>query len=283
MMSDVAKPVARIGMVHYINMAPLVETWKARVHDRNWQLIEAHPAALNRMLASAEIDLGFVSSHEYGIRPDAYLLLDDLSISSTGAVGSVLLFSRVEPQHLSGRTVLLSVQSKTSVCLVRIVLERFFSVSPVYVEDEIGNARQRGVDAVLAIGDDALRLKRGEAYRYRLDLGEVWMRYTGLPFVFGVCAVRSGFAKAHPRLVDDIHRELLVCRKLANITLADICAVAAPRIPMEIETCRTYLKGIEYNLGPRKREALERFYTYLFDFNEAVKPCLPLKIRKAEE
>lgn len=275
--------VARIGMVHYINMAPIIETWKSRSHDQGWQLIEAHPAALNRMLADGDIDLGFVSSHEYGIRPDDYLLLDDLSISSNGAVGSVLLFSRIKPEQLSGKNVLLSVQSKTSVCLVKIVLEKFFNATPIYIEDEVGNAEKRKADAVLAIGDDALRMDIEGSYPYRLDLSELWMQYTGLPFVFGVCAVRSEFVQAHPKLVSAIHRELLLCRERGNAALAEICIAAAPRIPMEIETCHTYLKGIEYNLGPKKQEALEQFYTYLFDFDEAVNACLPLKIRKADE
>ena len=280
---EAQQQVARIGMVHYINMAPIAETWKSRPHTAGWQLVEAHPAALNRMLAEGEIDLGFVSSHEYGIRPSEYVLLDDLSISSNGAVGSVFLFSRLEPEQLTGATVQLSVQSRTSVCLVKIVLKQFFRASPVYLEDDIANAEKRRADAVLAIGDDALRLNIERAYRYRLDLGEIWMQYTGLPFVFGVCAVRSEFVRAHPELVSDIHRELLVCRDLGNASLTDICSVAAPRIPMKIEICHRYLRGIEYNLGPKKLEALERFYRYLFDFKEAAHACLPLKIRKVDE
>lgn len=270
-------------MVHYINMAPITETWKSRPHDPDWRFIEAHPAALNRMLADNDIDLGFVSSHEYGIRPDKYLLLDDLSISCNGAVGSVFLFSRVKPDLLSGAKVLLSVQSKTSVCLVKIVLEKFFETAPVYIEDEVANASKLDADAVLAIGDDALRLNMEGAYRYQLDLGELWMKYTGLPFVFGVCAVRSDFVLRYPKLVSDIHQELLACRDLGRQGLAEICTLAAPRIPMEIETCHNYLKGIEYNLGQQKQKALELFYTYLFDFGEAVNACLPLKIRKVDE
>lgn len=282
-MTEASKTVARIGMVHYINMAPITETWKSRNNTSGWQLVEASPAALNRMIAEGDIDLGFVSSHEYGVRPDRYVLLEDLSISSNGAVGSVFLFSRVEPEKLSGARVLLSVQSKTSVCLVRIALEKFFKTQPVYFEDEVCNAEKRHADAVLAIGDDALRLNVEGIYRYKIDLGDLWMRYTGLPFVFGICAARNEFVQANPGLVSEIHRELLNCRDIGNSGLIDICSTAAPRIPMDIETCHNYLKGIEYNLGPKKMEALERFYTYLFDFDEAVNECLPLKIRKAEE
>lgn len=277
------RSAVRIGMVNYINTAPIHEIWKSRQHDESWQMVEEHPATLNMMLAAGEIDLGFVSSHEYGIRPDQYEILDDLSISAHGPVGSVFLFSRIKPEMLSGLRVLLSVQSKTSVCLVKIALEKFFNVSPVYFEDEVRNARKIGADGVLAIGDDALRLKIEGSYQYCLDLGELWRRYTSLPFVFAVCAVRSEFALAHPELVDAVHRELIICRDKGLDSLNEICKLAAPRIPMEVDVCYNYLSGIEFNLGPLKQKALQQFYTYLFEFNEARKQCLPLKIRKVEE
>lgn len=274
---------ARIGMVNYINTAPIHRMWQEREHDPAWLLVEEHPAALNKMLAEGSIDLGFVSSHEYGIRPEQYQILDDLSISASGAVGSVFLFSRSKPELLSGLTVLLSSQSKTSVCLVKIVLEKFFGVVPRYLVGEVREAREKNVDAVLAIGDDALRLKIAGAYQYQLDLGEVWRRHTGLPFVFAVCAVRSEFCRANSELVNAIHRELIDCRDQGIIRLREICAIAAPKIPMQTDACFAYLQGIEYNLGPKKVEALERFFSYLFDFNEARKESLPLKIRKIDE
>lgn len=102
-MAGVKQVIARVGMVHYINTAPIHEIWKEQVDDPLWQLVEAHPAALNEMLANGEIDLGFVSSHEYGIRPEKYRILSDLSISANGPVGSVFLFSRFKPENLSGR------------------------------------------------------------------------------------------------------------------------------------------------------------------------------------
>lgn len=278
-----SRPDVRIGMVNFINTAPIHEMWKSRDHDPSWLMVEQHPAALNRMLAAGEIDLGFVSSHEYGIRPENYVILDDLSISANGPVGSVFLFSRIKPEMLSGLPVLLTNQSKTSVCLVRIALEKFFKVNPVYFEDEVKNSRRLGAEGVLAIGDDALRLSIEGTYQYSLDLGDLWRRYTGLPFVFAVCAARRQFVRDFPDLTGRVHRELIACRDHGLQALDRVCSLAAPRIPMDVDACRTYLNGIEYNLGPLKKRALEQFYTYLFDFDEARTTCLPLKIRKADE
>jgi len=274
---------ARIGMVNFINTAPIHEIWKERQHDPSWLMVEEHPAMLNEMLARGDIDLGFVSSHEYGMRPERYEILEDLSISAQGSVGSVFLFSRVKPEMLSGLRVLLSAQSRTSICLVKIILEKFFKVAPDYLVAEVREARKKDVDAVLAIGDDALRLDLEGSYQYRLDLGEVWRIHTNLPFVFAVCAVRRQFCDEHPKLVRAIHQELIHCRDEGIKRLREICSLAAPKIPMAEDTCFTYLSGIEYNLDPAKQEALERFFGYLLDFNEARKEALPLKIRKIDE
>jgi len=271
--------VARVGMVHYINTAPIHEIWKEQVNNASWQLVEEHPAALNEMLASGQIDLGFVSSHEYGVRPEKYRILSDLSISANGPVGSVFLFSRIKPDKLSGFTVLLSSQSKTSVCLVKIILDQFFNVKPHFIEGEVRAARGGNVDAVLAIGDDAIRLKLDGSYQYCLDLGEVWLEHTGLPFVFAVCAVREDFCTGNEDQIQQIHKTLIDCRDRGVADLHRICSIAAPRIPMEISSCHSYLKGIEYDLDDDKKKALTTFFNYLVKINEASAKALPLKIQ----
>jgi chorismate dehydratase len=266
-------------MVRYINTAPIHETWKEQVKNPSWQLVEAYPAALNRMLASGQVDLGFVSSHEYGIRPERYQILSDLSISANGAVGSVFLFSRVHPESLSGLTVLLSSQSKTSVFLVKIILEQFFKVSPRYIGAKVREALKKNADGVLAIGDEAIRLKREGSYRYCLDLGEVWLQHTGLPFVFAVCAVREDFCARCEEETNQIHQALIDCRDRGVADLPRICTIAAPRIPMDSSSCHAYLRGIEYDLDGDKQTALTTFFNYLRGMNEASEKALPLKIR----
>jgi len=278
-MQKVNQVIARIGMVNYINTAPILEVWKEQVNDNCWQLVEQHPAALNKMLASGQIDLGFVSSHEYGIRPDRYRILSDLSISANGPVGSVFLFSRIKPEMLSGFQVLLSSQSKTSVCLVKIILDQFFGVKPSYVEGDVREARSKNVEAVLAIGDDAIRLNIEGSYQYVLDLGEVWLKHTNLPFVFAVCAVREEFAALYGEQTNQIHRLLIDCRDRGVADLSRICSIAAPRIPMEVSSCHSYLKGIEYNLDESKEQALNTFFRYLVEIDEASDRALPLKIQ----
>ena len=120
----------RIGMVNYINTAPLYEEWKTRTLDPEWQVTDAPPSTLNRLLADDMLDLGLVSSYEYAVRPDRYRILADLSISATGPVGSVFLFSKIPPEELTGKLVLLTGQSETSIALVKIILEEFYRHPP---------------------------------------------------------------------------------------------------------------------------------------------------------
>jgi chorismate dehydratase len=269
----------RIGMVNYINTAPIYEVWKETVRRQDWRVHEDAPAALCRMLAAGELDIGVVSSFEYGERPENYRIMDDLSISANGPVGSVFLFSRVPMERLDGGQVLLTNQSKTSAALVRVILEEFGGVRPVYSTGEARTVADQ-VQAVLAIGDDALRLAREGRYPHRYDLGEIWKRETGLPFVFAVFAVREEYCRNHAEELAEIHREFLRCRTRGREQMYLICSRVAPRIPMDCDDCYAYLRAIEHDLGTEKQLALEKFFGYLIARGEASAAALPLKIHR---
>ncbi len=269
---------ARIGMVNFINTAPIYEIWKTRSHPANWDIVEAPPSTLNRMLANDELDLGFVSSYEYGARPQKYRILSDLSISANGSVGSVFLFSRVKPDLLGAHTVLLSGQSETSVGLVKVILEEFFNVKPCYEVGDVNGKKAAQAGGILAIGDEALKLSTEDDFPYKLDLAEVWCQYTDLPFVFAVCAAREEFCQESPEVVTAIHKEFLYCKGEGKRQLESICEEVAPRIPMHPDECYVYLRAIEYDLGKRKQAALEKYFNYLIARKDASPLSVPLNM-----
>ena len=271
-------PKCRIGMVNYINTAPIYEVWKRTVRHERWQVVEAPPATLCRMLAAGELDIGVVSCYEYGMRPERYRILEDLSISANGPVGSVFLFSHVPIAELGGAQILLSNQSETSVALVKVILEEFVQVRPVYSSGEVRGVEAGSAQAVLAIGDDALRLVSEKHFAFQYDLGEIWQQETGLPFVFAVFAVREEYCRDHAGELAKIHREFLRCRAQGREEMLTICEQVAARIPMPCENCYAYLRAIEHDLGPEKQRALEKFFGYLIVRGEASKDALPLKI-----
>ena len=267
----------RIGMVNYINTAPIYEVWKETVVDHRYEVIEEPPSVLNRMLASSSIDMGFVSSYEYCRRPDQYRILRDLSISSTGPVGSVFLFSHEPLERLDGRLVLLSNQSETSVCLVKIILEEYYGLCPQYIIGGVSGDLSSSCQAVLAIGDDALRLVTGNRYAYQYDLGEMWHERTGLPFVFSVCVARESFCREQQTLVRGVRENLIRCRQRGREKMGIICERVAPRIPLDYDRCYSYLQALEYDLGEKKCLALEKFFGFLIERGEADEQCLPLR------
>jgi chorismate dehydratase len=269
----------RIGMVNYINTAPIYEEWKNTVNNPEWIVTEAPPSTLNQLLAEDRLDLGLVSSYEYAVRPHKYRILRDLSISATGPVGSVFLFSTVRPEELSDKLVLLTGQSETSIALVKIVLEEFYSIHPRYRVADIFDPRsyEEEVGAVLAIGDDALRLREEQRYSIQLDLADVWNKYTGLPFVFAVFAVREEFVAVQQEVLTEIWQTLINCRNNGKDRLKEISQLVAPRIPMDVESCYNYLLNIEHNLDSNHQQALKTFFQYLIKRGDISDKALPLK------
>lgn len=272
------KSKAKIGMVGFINAAPINETWKTSVVNKGWELVEGSPALLDKQLAEERLDLGLVSSYEYGLHPDKYKILSGLSISTVGSVGSVFLFSHVPLDQLDQADVFLSSQSETSITLTKIILEEFNGVSPCYTLGEISTVGEGEFKAVLAIGDDSLRMVAESSYLYQFDLADLWRREIGLPFVFSICCVREKFLGQNQEVVNEIHKELLRCRDEGVNTLKEICEVAAPRIPMPVARCCKYLQSMEYDFNELKQKALTIYYDFLVKRGEINELALPLKI-----
>ena len=274
-----AQQKVRIGMVNFINTAPLYDVWLRTVNRPEWTVVEESPSALNRMLYADQLDMGLVSSQEYAIHPENYLLLDDISISASGPVGSVFLFSRCAPEDLANKRLLLSGQSQTSVSLVKIILENFYKVKPIYATGPALEAQHEDdIAGVLAIGDEALILARNKIYPYKIDLGRIWHEMTSLPFVYAVWAMRVEFCRMNPGTVREIHRELLRCRQAGRDELKNISRRVSSRVSMEADACYTYLLGIEHDLAPKKKRGLVRFINYLIERGEAKPEALPLKL-----
>ena len=119
------RKIFRLGVVNFINTAPLLIPLREQGEIEGWEIVEDTPAALNKMLGKGEIDMGLVSSFAYAKDFNDYLVLRDYCISATGNVGSVVLYSRLPIYELSGKTVCLTNQSATSINLLYIILEYF--------------------------------------------------------------------------------------------------------------------------------------------------------------
>ena len=124
-----------------------------------------------------------------------YCILPDISIASHGGVRSIQLFSRVPVQKI--QRIALDRNSRSSVALLKILLAEKYQVSPAFTtcapsvnpSTALENRKDPPFDAVLLIGDSAL--KHLGSTEYCVDLGEVWHKLTGLPFVYACWVARE--------------------------------------------------------------------------------------------
>jgi predicted solute-binding protein len=152
----------------------------------------ALPSECARQLARGETDIGIVPVA--ALLDADYEIFRGTGIACHGAVRTILLISKV-PFH-EVRTVAMDAGSRSSVMLTRIILQQKYGVEPEWHSQPADMmAMLVNSDACLIIGDPALRLNpealRNEGFEVA-DLGDEWIRLTGLPMVFAVWAGRRG-------------------------------------------------------------------------------------------
>ena len=273
----------RVGKVIFINTLPVFYPLENGVIKHDFEIIADTPAALNALLDSDQIDLGVVSSIEYGRNFDKYLLLPDLSISCTSRVCSVLLLSTVPLEQLNDQEILLTPKSHTSMALLKLLLSQKLTIKPRYrVRDyhKDGSLWPDGAKAVLAIGDDALRLQKSPGVTLALDLGAAWYEWTGYPFVFAVWALRYGSLAQRDGEVHQAHATLLEARDYGLNHLEEIATAVDQCSWFSREECLQYLQTVEYDLNGDKQAGLRLFFDMLYDTGELSRP-VPLNFLPA--
>ena len=235
----------------YLNTWPLI--WGFQ-HGPERGLFEFRfdlPAQCAAALASGEADIGLVPSAELD-----RLGLDffpDVGIACEGPVRSILLVSRVPADSI--RTLAVDSGSRTSVALARIILgERYRCFPEVFAHEPVLDRMLAQADAALVIGDPALRLEPGEPGMMTLDLGEEWVRWTGLPMVFAVWAGRS------EKLGGQAREAFIRSWQWGRDHIEEIIRQAADERGFPEPLAREYLtRHIQYNLGPEHLEGLTKF------------------------
>ncbi|HEV8381659.1 MAG TPA: menaquinone biosynthesis protein [Gemmatimonadales bacterium] len=253
----------RIGRIGYINCAPVYGAIDRGIVKlpHGGELVTGTPAELNDLLVAGELDISVISAIEYARHATELVLLADLAISCDGPVRSVALFGKQPVQELSNRTVLLSASSRTSVALLELLCRDVWHIKPKFAEaraeaQDLETLAALPHEAVLVIGDAALKLAAAGRYGHRYDLGEEWKRWTGKPFVFAVWAARRSTDAAAVRRG---HEALLASRAWGLEHLADLAGAASTSCNVPRETCFEYLSGLDYAFTDTHRAALNDF------------------------
>lgn len=256
----------KIGEIKYANCTPLFHMLREQFPCTAYEFYGGVPAELNRMLLAGQIDVCPSSSIEYAYHPEQYKILPQLSISSTGAVASVLLFSRVPVEKLDGCKILLSSESATSVNLLKILLGLRFGCScsyevahpDIYVTDDAS-------PAILLIGDSALRTSLEKSDLFMYDLGEMWHSWTGYPFVFALWFCRNEVAEM--KEIRALAGQLILAKELVPVHLEQIAGCAGEISWLGRDRLLNYWRdNISYHLGEREKTGLMMYYAKCFEF-----------------
>ncbi len=259
---------ARLGAISFINTVPV---YSAFTPPERVQLDYDVPSSLNRRILAGELDVSPVSSACYLRNQDKLVLLDDLSVSSPGAVESVIFISQEPLKTVLERldTIQVPSDSETSIALLAHLIEQKTGQDPharfaVYEAGTHAAVLQSQGNA-LVIGDNALLIQESgiPAGFHCYDLSSLWKAETGLPFVFAVWVARRDWAAANPEQLSSINRELCAARDrfFANADAYENgLALARSRCQLPDETLiRYYQSSLTYGLERPHLQALSLF------------------------
>ena len=253
--------VHRLVAVSYLNTKPLLYgLLRSPISDRlRMQL--AIPSECARQLVDGEADIALVPVAVLPELPD-YRIISDYCIGADGDVATVCIYGDV-PLHEMKR-IYLDHHSRTSVMLAKLLLEEYWEHEVTFLDaidgyiDRIG-----GTTGGLVIGDRTIGLDKRFAYVY--DLGAAWKDHTGLPFVF------AAWVATRPLSADFVEKFNEALREGLDHLPQLQYLLPSPHPDFSLE--HYYTHHIDYRLDAGKREALERFLTYVE--READVPALP--------
>lgn len=253
----------RIGQIAYANCTPIFTSLTKLYDCSGYRFVRGVPAELNALLRRGEIDLCPSSSFEYASSPESYFLLPELSISSLGAVKSVLLFSRLPITELDGQPVGLTTDSATSVNLLKVLLAKGYGFRNAFLPSSAPlRAALAHTPALLLIGDAALKAAKQAEGLFVYDLGELWYRFTGLPFVFALWLVTRRAIEGRCEELALLRERLICAKQYAYGRYGEIAARCEERSWMENGELETYWQTISYDLTPDHLRGVVTFFAY---------------------
>lgn len=235
----------RVGAVNYLNTKPLIYGFNRGKIKEEADLIVEYPASIASMLLDNEIDVGLVP---VSIIPQLkeYYIISDYCIGCDGEVGSVCLFSEVPLEKIE--KILLDYQSRTSVNLLKILIEQHWKIDPLLIPTSAGFTKEiNGTTAALIIGDRALEQRKISKYKY--DLGSEWKKFTGLPFVFA--------AWISNKKLDASFIDLFNSANQAGLQQLDKVIAENPYAHFDLG--EYFTNYIDYRFDNHKKTALKRF------------------------
>ena len=190
------------------------------------------------------VDLGLIPVAAIPFVPNANIITD-YCIGSVGAVNSVFIFSSVPANEI--KTLKLDSHSRTSNNLARVLLKFYFKQEVDYTTDP-----DAVTDAIVLIGDRTFGKK--EDYPFAYDMGEEWMNFTGLPFVYAAWV-------ANKVIPADFVAEFNAALKMGLAERIELLKTLPVNPLFDVEDY--LMHKLDFELTDKKREALSLFLSYI--------------------
>ena len=246
-----------VGKIPYINSVPFYHHFERR----QFKVLPVTPRRMGILARMGQLDAGLFSLVDFLSQRESLTLLP-YCIATRDQVKSVLLFSNHGWRDLAGKRIGITDDTATSIRLLQVILEKKYKARAEFIRMHSGVNSYDDFDAVLLIGDDALRHRKAGLQNFELvyDLATEWYDWQKLPFVFAVWAIRSSLPVETLEELSSLIQQSL---KKGELDLQGVSAMHAKRIGLTSQEATEYLEGFNYHLGEREREAIDVFGGFL--------------------
>lgn len=234
----------KISAVSYTNTKPFIYGIEHSELINKIDLSLDIPSDCAAKLINGQVDIGLIPVAVIPNVPNANIVAD-YCIGSVGAVNSVFVFSNVPYQEI--KTVRLDSHSRTSNNLAKVLLKFHWQQEVSYTTEADAET-----DAFVLIGDRTFGKKDNYAYAY--DMGEEWMKFTGLPFVYAAWVANKVIPAA---FVAEFNEVLAFGLEQRPQLLKEL-----PQLP-DFDLEDYLLHRLDFELTVKKREALALFLSYI--------------------
>lgn len=234
----------KISAVAYTNTKPFIYGIEHSPVLSQIDLSLDIPSDCAAKLIAGTVDVGLIPVAAMPQVPNANIIAD-YCIGSIGAVNSVFIFSQVPVKEI--KTVRLDSHSRTSNNLAKVLLKFHFKQDVAFTTEA-----DAVTDAIVLIGDRTFGKKGDYAYAY--DMGEEWMNFTGLPFVYAAWI-------ANKEISQDFITEFNAALKLGLDSRAELIKSLPQHADFDVEDY--LMHKLDFELTDKKREALALFLSYI--------------------
>ncbi|NWF76182.1 MAG: menaquinone biosynthesis protein [Nitrospirae bacterium] len=259
----------KVGHIQFLNCLPLYYGLVKSSALLDIELIKGTPTELNSLLINGDLDISPISSIEYARHHQTLLLFPEFTVSSDGAVKSIILISPYPIEKLSGKRVALTNTSSTSHVLLKFIMNEGYGIEPDYITCQPDLKRMlSNADAALLIGDIALKYYVNSEGFYLYDLGLEWKKLTGRKMVYAVWAVNRKFAEIKSELCKYVFEIFKKSMEHSMRHLTEIAEYASRWEPFSRDFLTKYFASLRFNFSQDYREGLIHFYKVAKEIGE---------------